>query len=214
MVHPIQIPPTFGHPPDSSHPSALSNIALHHRSPAPEFHDARRRSIFVRELCLFVISAPITTLVHGRPKKPRRSQSIVQRNHRSSPGGHVQQIQQNFHKIVRLHRASRNANDGNVRARLPIPTEVIRQSHTAGRVSLHGVDAAVGSACSSRDHRPGLWRQAIDPVTRQDRLSGFLVGPKRRPISFALILFVGDRSFDHQDERRQACLRLPGGNAS
>src|SRR5271163_210112 len=57
---------------DSAHPAAFANVALHHRSPATEFHDARGRTIFFGELRLLVISAAIASFVHRRSEKPGR----------------------------------------------------------------------------------------------------------------------------------------------
>src|SRR5580692_1250700 len=53
-------------PANSSHPAALSHVALHHRPPASEFHDARRRSVGISKLRLLVISASVASFVHGR----------------------------------------------------------------------------------------------------------------------------------------------------
>src|ERR1700691_4449494 len=50
---------------DSPHPAALADVALHHGSPATEFHDARGRAIFLGELRLLVISAAIASFVNG-----------------------------------------------------------------------------------------------------------------------------------------------------
>src|SRR5580704_2936695 len=66
---------------DSSHPAALSDVALHHRAPTSQLHDARRRSVRVRKLRLLVVSAAVATFVHRRAEKPGRPQNIVQRNH-------------------------------------------------------------------------------------------------------------------------------------
>src|SRR3984893_2450980 len=78
---------------DSSHPSALSDIALHHRTPAAQLHNAGRRSIFFRELGLLVIAPAIASFVHRCSKEPCRTQGIVQRNHRGSLRRHVEQIE-------------------------------------------------------------------------------------------------------------------------
>src|SRR5277367_3232497 len=56
---------------DSIHPAALPNVALHHRPPASQLHDARWRAVFLRELRLLVISPAVASLVHRGAEKPR-----------------------------------------------------------------------------------------------------------------------------------------------
>src|ERR1700691_5508707 len=90
-------------PADSTHPAALADVTLHDGSPATEFHDAGGRTILFGELRLLIISAAIASFVYGCAKQPSGTQRIVERNHGSASGGHVQQVQKNFHKIVRLH---------------------------------------------------------------------------------------------------------------
>ena len=74
-------------------------------------------------------------------------------------------------------------------------------------ISFHRVNASVRGARSGCDNRPGFRREAINPITRQDRLAGGLIRAESRPISFALVFFVGDRTFHHQDERREFSFR-------
>src|SRR5277367_216930 len=59
-------PADVGTTANSAHPAALSDVALHHRSPASEFYDARGRAVFFGELRLLVISAAIASFVHRR----------------------------------------------------------------------------------------------------------------------------------------------------
>src|ERR1700722_4792661 len=65
------------------------------------------------------------------------------------------------------------------------------------------MNAAVGGAGACSDHSPGLGRQAIDPITGEDRLTGLLIGPKAGPVALGFISFVRDRSFDDQDKGGQ-----------
>src|SRR4030095_10611869 len=62
--------PDVGAAADSSDPASLSNIALNHRHPAPQFNEALARAVLFRELGLLIISAAIATLVNGLAKKP------------------------------------------------------------------------------------------------------------------------------------------------
>ena len=87
------------------------------------------------------------------------------------------------------------------RLRFPLPAQIIGQTHAACWISLHGMNATVGGAGSCRDDCPGMRRQTVDPLASRNRLSGPRVGSERSPITFALIGFVGDRSFDHENER-------------
>ena len=100
---------------DPAHPAALPHVALHHRAPAAQLHDARARAVFFGELGLFVVPAAVAALVDGLAEKPRRAQRVVKRNHRRATGGHVEQIEQRLHEVVGLNRAARHADDRNVR---------------------------------------------------------------------------------------------------
>jgi hypothetical protein len=63
------------------------------------------------------------------------------------------------------------------------------------------MNATVGCAGPGSNDGPGFRSQAVDPIAGKDRLAGFLIGPKGRPVPVGLILFVRNRSFDHQNER-------------
>ena len=78
---------------------------------------------------------------------------------------------------------------GNSGVRFPFPAEVIGQSHAAGGIAFHGVDAAVGGAGSGRDDRPGFGRQPIDPFAGGDGLAGVRIGAEGRPVTLAFIVF-------------------------
>src|SRR5580700_3254365 len=64
-----------------AHPAALADVALHHRPPASQFHNAKRRSVFFGKLRLLVKAAAVTTLVHGVAEKPGGPQSLIEGNH-------------------------------------------------------------------------------------------------------------------------------------
>src|SRR5262250_364845 len=66
---------------NATHPSPFAHIALHHRTPTAELHNAEWRTILFSELPLFVISAPVASLVHCRSKQPGGSQTRIQRDH-------------------------------------------------------------------------------------------------------------------------------------
>ena len=141
------------------------------------------------------------------PEQPRRSQGIIQRNHRRSARQHIQQVQQDFREIIGLYRTTGNANDRDACAGLPFPSEVIRQAHTTCRISFHGMDSAVRRASSCRYHRPGPRGQFVDPVARRDRLSRHGIRSKTRPIPFFLVFFIRNRAFDYQYKRRKLPFR-------
>jgi hypothetical protein len=97
-----------------SHPTALPYIAIHYRPPTSELtmHTHPRTAPARNILCDRIPHEPST-------KRPRRPQRFVERNYPRPASRHVQQIQQHFYKIIRLHRATRHADDRNSRARLP-----------------------------------------------------------------------------------------------
>src|SRR5271167_625207 len=66
---------------NSGHPSALGNVAVHHRSPASEFHNALGGAVDLREIALLVVAGPVATVMHGTAEQPGRTQLIVQWNH-------------------------------------------------------------------------------------------------------------------------------------
>src|SRR5579871_2515734 len=69
-------------PSDSCHPPALGHVAVDHRSPASEFHNALRRTVHLSEIALLVVTGSVTTVVHGGTEEPGRTQLVIQRNHR------------------------------------------------------------------------------------------------------------------------------------
>src|SRR5579863_8200588 len=48
--------------PDAGHPPALRDVAIHHRAPTPELHDALWGSVNFREIALLVIARAIATI--------------------------------------------------------------------------------------------------------------------------------------------------------
>src|SRR5215475_9651317 len=63
------------------------------------------------------------------------------------------------------------------------------------------MDAPVGCARPRRNHCPGIYRQAINPIAGGDRLSRYRVGAKGCPVTFALIVLIGDGPLHHENER-------------
>src|SRR5271155_2305800 len=93
MVQPLQMPPTLGQPEavaaavgaaaDAGHRAAFGHVAIHHWTPAAQFHDALRGAVNFREITLLVIAGAIAAVVDGFAKEPERAQLVVQRNHGS-----------------------------------------------------------------------------------------------------------------------------------
>src|SRR5271168_4367185 len=54
---------------NTAHPAAFAYIAQHHWSPASQFHDAQRRSIFFGKIGLLVVPAAVAAFMHGLSKK-------------------------------------------------------------------------------------------------------------------------------------------------
>src|SRR6202022_1555554 len=50
------------------HPTAFGDVAVHHRSPASQFHYALRRTIDIGEISLFIIAASVTSFVYSFAK--------------------------------------------------------------------------------------------------------------------------------------------------
>src|SRR5271166_6580734 len=44
---------------EAGHPAALGNIALHHRAPTAQFHDALGRAILARKVALLIVARPV-----------------------------------------------------------------------------------------------------------------------------------------------------------
>src|SRR6185295_235093 len=96
-------------PTDAVDPAALGYVALHHRAPAPELHDALRRAVLGREVALLVVPGAVAALVHGGAEQPLRSQRVVERDHRRLTGGLVQEVEDGLREVVGVHRAPGHA---------------------------------------------------------------------------------------------------------
>ncbi len=130
-------------------------------------------------------------------------QSVVQRDHRSLVGGHVQQVRQRFRQVVRMDRATGHAHDRDARLGLPVPSEIVGHPHGARRVARHRVDAAVSGARPHRHHRGRLGGEAIQPFAGGHWLAGCRIVTEPAPVSLVLDLLVRDGPLDDQHERFQ-----------
>ena len=188
-------------PADTVDPSALGDVAFHDGPPASELHDALRRPVLGGEVALLVVAGAVAAFVHGRTEQPLRSQRVVERDHRRLAGCLVQQVQDRLREVVGVRRASRDAHDRDAGLRLPVPAEVVGNSHRAGRVAGHGVDAAVRCARARRENRKRLRRETIEPLARRHRLIGVGVVPEPAPVALALDRLVRDGAFHDEHER-------------
>ena len=57
---------------DTVHPSALGDVAIHHRPPTPDLDQALGRTIFPRKIALLIIACAVTSFVDRFAKKPGR----------------------------------------------------------------------------------------------------------------------------------------------
>src|ERR1700682_6164653 len=83
---------------DTGHPAALGNVAVDHRSPAAELDEALWRVVVSREVTLLVGRSPVATVMHRVAEQPRRTQLGVERDYRSEPSNHVEQVQDRLHE--------------------------------------------------------------------------------------------------------------------
>src|SRR5580704_1022759 len=63
---------------DSTHPSTLAHVALHHRPPTAEFYDALARSVFVAEFRLLVVTAAVAALMDRLAEKRFWTQRLIE----------------------------------------------------------------------------------------------------------------------------------------
>ena len=63
------------------------------------------------------------------------------------------------------------------------------------------MNPAIGRACASAHDSPGVGSQAVNPFTGGDGLAGLVIGTKRSPITFGLVILVGYGPFDDENER-------------
>src|SRR5579863_4232160 len=185
---------------DAGHPAPLGHVAVHYRSPAPQFHDAFGRAVDLGEIAFFVVAGAVATVVHGLAEQPCGTQLIVQGNHGSQPRHLIEKVEHRLHKVVGLNGTPRNIHNRQSRFRLPAPTQVISQTHAAGGVPFHSMNSAVSGAGPDRDYRQRFGSQPVDPVIGGNRLIGLGIGSHRSPISFLLYLLVRDGALDHQNE--------------
>src|SRR4029077_2003992 len=111
-----------------------------------------------------------------------------------------------LHEIIGLDWAARNIDDRHARFRTPVPTEIIGESHCAGGIASHGVDASISGARPGGNDGQCLGREAINPFTGGNRLTGLRIRTLSRPVAFALDLLVGDRALDDKDKRIELAL--------
>src|SRR5260370_34189939 len=107
---------------DAIHPAAFADVALHDGTPATEFDDAAPFAVLIGEVSLLIVARAVAAFVHRLTEKPTGAQFVVERNHWGLAGKLVQQIQEDFHEIIRLHRAAWHAHDRQAGLRFPRPT--------------------------------------------------------------------------------------------
>src|SRR4051794_15897045 len=187
---------------DARHPAALGDVAVDHRPPAADLHEALRRVVVVGEVALLVVARAVAALVDRLAEDPLRAQLVVERDDRGEARRLVEQPDERLHEVLRLHRAAGDVDDRQVAGRAEVPAEVVGEAHAAGRVARHRVDAAVGRARADRDDAPRLGRQAVEPPVQRERLARRLVVAERRPVALAVDVLVRDRALDDEHERR------------
>ena len=96
---------------DAVDPAPLGDVAVDHRAPAAELHDALGRAVLGGEVALLVVAGPVAALVHGGPEEPLRPQLVVERDHRRLAGGLVEQVEDRLGQVVGVRRAARDAHD-------------------------------------------------------------------------------------------------------
>src|SRR5271156_475230 len=98
---------------DSRHPSAFSYVALNHRTPASQFHDASDVTVLIGKFSLFIIAAAVAAFVNCGTEEPARPQPAIERNHRGQSRQLIKQVKQGFGKIIGLNRAAGHAHNRN-----------------------------------------------------------------------------------------------------
>src|SRR6266487_342531 len=120
---------------NSCHPPSLGHVALHHRPPASQLYKAFGGAVLGSEIAYFIVTCPITSLVHRIAKEPGRSVGVIQRNHGGQTCNLVEEIENSLHEVVWLHRAPWHADDWNTRIGFPVPAKIVKESHSTGRVA-------------------------------------------------------------------------------
>src|SRR5438094_6160652 len=81
-------------------PAPLRHVALDHRTPAAQLHQALGGAVLGGELALLVVPGPVAPLVHGGAEEPLRAEGLVERDHGGRPGGLVEQVQDRLGQVV------------------------------------------------------------------------------------------------------------------
>src|SRR5579862_1267744 len=161
---------------NTAHPTALGHVAIHHRAPAADFHQALGRAVFECKISLLVISGAVATFMNRLAKQPRRTKLIIERNHGSQTCDFVEEIENSFHEVVGLHWTAGNIHDRKSRFRTPFPSQIISQTHAARGIARHRVYTPVSRASAGSDYGKSFRCETVNPVTSQDRLLGDRVG--------------------------------------
>src|SRR5947199_10827685 len=114
--------------------------------------------------------------MYGFAEEPGGSPAIVQRDHSGHASCLVEEIEDGFHEVVRLYRASGNIHDGDAGLGSPVPAQVIIDTHSTGGIALHGMDATIGSTGAYCYHGEGFGCEAINPFGDGYGLVGGVVG--------------------------------------
>ena len=195
---------------DAVDPAAFGHVALDHRAPAAELHDALRGVVLGREVALLVVAGAVATLVHRLAEQPRRAQLVVERDHRRLAGGLIQQVRDGLGEVVALDRAARHADDRQAGLALPVPPEIVRNPHGTGGIACHGVDSAVRGARADGENGEGFGREPVEPLARRHRLAGQRVVAEPGPVALTCERLVRYRPLDDEDEGLQlAAICLP-----
>src|SRR5918996_2190575 len=78
---------------DTVDPSPLGDVALRHRPPAAQLHQARGLSVLRGELALLVVAGPVAPFVDGGTEEPGGPQRLVEGNHRCGTGRLVEEVE-------------------------------------------------------------------------------------------------------------------------
>src|SRR3954465_734197 len=124
------------------------------------------------EVALLVITRAIAAFVDRLAEEPRGPQLLVQWDHWCKSGSLVEQVQQGFREVIRLHWAPWDIHDRQSAGGTKALAEIIGETHAASGITRHRMDAAVSGTGSDRNHAPGFRRQSVDPLGRGNWLHG------------------------------------------
>src|ERR1700677_3093697 len=82
-------PSNIGTTADACHPTTFADVALDDRPPAPQLYDALNIAVLCRKLSLLVVASAVTTFMQRLTEKPGRAKTVVERDHRRLPCGHM-----------------------------------------------------------------------------------------------------------------------------